>query len=225
MRAQKKQNGYTIVETLIVLAVTGVMFTTTVILVRGQIARYQFRESVLNSQQAIQDALNDVQTGYFGVVNNASLPGCTDGGSTEPGNSNCVYAGKRIQVTTSGNLVATPLVISDSAGSPINAPITNLTLSPNSTTAKLPTGVDYTRAAEVYVLYNNYESTTGTEFFGGAQAVSTYVNDGGTVRISSSSNEQYVCVKNGSRTAKLVLGQQGSSTVVLTYSPSSTECP
>jgi type II secretory pathway pseudopilin PulG len=98
MRALKKQNGYTIVETLIVLAVTGTMFVVTVVLVSGQISRYQFRDGVLGSQQSIQSVLNDVQTGYFGLANSTTAA-CNSGSNSEPGDSNCVYIGKSISIS------------------------------------------------------------------------------------------------------------------------------
>lgn len=99
MWANKNNNtGFTIVETLIVLAVTGVMFIVTLSLVRGQIDRYQYQSSMRQVQVLIQREINDVQSGYFPE---ATKKDCTGAVVATPGtNSTCVIVGKRITFVT-----------------------------------------------------------------------------------------------------------------------------
>lgn len=61
----KKQKGFTIVETMIVLGITGVLFVSVSLLISGQTERYRYRDSMYRLQQQVQDQINDVQTGQF----------------------------------------------------------------------------------------------------------------------------------------------------------------
>ena len=76
---QKK--GFTVVETLIVIAITGVLFISTSLLIRGQIERYRYQDSMQQLQQLVQTTINDVDNGYFASAN---------------GNGVSYFAGKRI---------------------------------------------------------------------------------------------------------------------------------
>jgi type II secretory pathway pseudopilin PulG len=90
------QSGFTIVETLIVLAVTGVMFITTMTLVRGQIARYQYQSSMRQLQVLIQRQIGDVQSGYFPEATNKDCNGAVV--ATLGKDQTCVIVGKRISL-------------------------------------------------------------------------------------------------------------------------------
>lgn len=83
MKLIKKQNGYTITETLIVLAVTGVLFVTTTLLIQGQVEKNRYQDSMRQMQQISQQAAKDTENGYF--------PGAT--GTSDDGS---VFVGKRI---------------------------------------------------------------------------------------------------------------------------------
>jgi prepilin-type N-terminal cleavage/methylation domain-containing protein len=82
MKLIKNQKGYTIVETLIVLAVTGVLFLTTTLLIQGQVEKNRYQDSMRQAQQTLQAAVKDTENGYF--------PGAVGT------NSNMVFVGKRI---------------------------------------------------------------------------------------------------------------------------------
>ena len=81
----KKQKGFTIVETMIVLGVTGVLFISVSLLISGQTERYRYRDSMYRLQQQVQAQINDVQTGQL----------YTDVAATD-GKSNVELVGKRI---------------------------------------------------------------------------------------------------------------------------------
>lgn len=67
----KKQKGFTIVETMIVLGVTGVLFVSVSLLISGQTERYRYRDSMYRLQQQVQAHINDVQSGQFYTVSGA----------------------------------------------------------------------------------------------------------------------------------------------------------
>lgn len=87
---QSNSRGFTIVETLIVLGVTGMMFLSTSLLVQGQIERSRYQDSMRQLQQLVQNTINDTGNGYF--------PGAN---GSDP---NAVYAGKRIYFCTNGSM-------------------------------------------------------------------------------------------------------------------------
>jgi len=62
---QSNSRGFTIVETLIVLGVTGMMFLSTSLLVQGQIERNRYQDSMRQLQQLVQNTINDVANGYM----------------------------------------------------------------------------------------------------------------------------------------------------------------
>jgi type II secretory pathway pseudopilin PulG len=67
MWPQKNQTGYTVVETLMVIAVMGMIFASTSIMIRGQIAKYQYRENMQQLEQNIKVIINSVSNGTFGA--------------------------------------------------------------------------------------------------------------------------------------------------------------
>jgi type II secretory pathway pseudopilin PulG len=103
MKGGKKPNGFTISETLIVVAITGVMFSAIVFTLSGRQNRTEFTQSIQEVQSQIEQVIHDVGVGYYPNANNfqcsASLSGPVFGvGSTEQGaNKGCVFLGKAIQ--------------------------------------------------------------------------------------------------------------------------------
>lgn len=105
-RPVKNSRGFTIVETVIFLAVTGALFTSTMLLISGQQAKTEFYQAVRDVQTRIQDVANDVSTGYyhnpggFKCDADPSGPKVTPGGG--PGdkqgtNEECIFIGRAIQ--------------------------------------------------------------------------------------------------------------------------------
>ena len=86
----KKQKGFTIVETMIVLGVTGVLFVSVSLLISGQTERYRYRDSMYRLQQQVQAQINDVQTGQFYKT--------ATGGSS----NDTVYLGKKVLFCAKG---------------------------------------------------------------------------------------------------------------------------
>lgn len=108
--AQSRRAGYTIVETMIFLAVSAAMFTSAMALINGKQNRTEFTNSVRNFESSLNDIANDVSNGYY---NNATSTGgsykCSvngnnitlgTGASTPDG---CILIGKAIQFGPSGS--------------------------------------------------------------------------------------------------------------------------
>lgn len=103
---RKAKGGFTIVETLIFLAVSGAMFVIAFYGMRGQQDSVGFRQSLNGMEQKIREIFNNVDNGYFGNTGQYTctapgpsyrivtpLPASTSGG----GNSgDCVFIGKTI---------------------------------------------------------------------------------------------------------------------------------
>jgi type II secretory pathway pseudopilin PulG len=229
MRAIKTQNGYTIVETLIVLAVTGAMFVVAAVMISGQVSRYQFRDGVLNSQNTVQSVINDVQTGYFSLATSSSAP-CNSGDNTVPGDSNCVYIGKIVDFGVSGQVTTYPIIANIDSASPIGQPLSNLTYLSNRETIRLPGNMDYTPSPTssgccFAIIYTNYTNSAGvTSFNGGAQSVGLYGRSP-TNNLVPLTAGKIICLQNGPRKAALVIGANRATNVEINYEPTASECP
>ena len=60
-----RSHGFTIVETMIVLAVSGALFTSAIFFIGGRQQKAEFTASVRNFETSINDIANDVSDGYF----------------------------------------------------------------------------------------------------------------------------------------------------------------
>jgi len=109
-RADRHTFGYTIVEVMIVLAISGVMFLIAAEFINGKAAKASFTQGVNEMASIIQKSLDDVTNGEY---SDAPL-GCTFtfnlstgtwkttvnsqvSGATQGTNSDCVYLGKLIE--------------------------------------------------------------------------------------------------------------------------------
>jgi hypothetical protein len=106
--------GYTIVEVMIFLAVTSLLFVMVVVSFQGQQGKTQFTTSARDMESRVQDIINDVSTGFPG--SNGSFT-CSLGGGNKPRidtatpdpdsigtNSACIYIGKVLQLPIDGDL-------------------------------------------------------------------------------------------------------------------------
>lgn len=65
MKRRTSAEGFTIVESMIVLAVTGAMFIIAMVAFNGQQERTRFSQATRDAESRISDIANDVSTGYF----------------------------------------------------------------------------------------------------------------------------------------------------------------
>ncbi|MDO8335539.1 MAG: type II secretion system protein, partial [Candidatus Saccharibacteria bacterium] len=109
----RNRGGFTIVETLMVMAVTTVIFVAALGSISDRQNRIQFSQGMREITSNISDILNDVSTGYFPTILGLT---CTAGadtsnpapvlgynasiGDTTGAKKDCVFAGKVIQIGT-----------------------------------------------------------------------------------------------------------------------------
>lgn len=99
--------GYTIIEALIFLAVSGALLIATMGIINGRQEKVRFSQAVDTMQQNLLDIFNDVSTGYypttggFSCSKNSSNNNITFGGSNKAQGTNegCVFIGKAIELT------------------------------------------------------------------------------------------------------------------------------
>lgn len=104
-RGVSQAAGYTIVEALIFLAITGLLFVSVATLVSGQQSKTQFDQAVREAHQKVDDILNDVSTGLYTSTGNiscsVSLAGILRINSVAANrqgiNPDCLFIGRAIQ--------------------------------------------------------------------------------------------------------------------------------
>jgi prepilin-type N-terminal cleavage/methylation domain-containing protein len=104
-----RQTGYTIIEVMIVLAVSGALFVSAVLLINGRQQRTQFDQSIREVRSQIQQTVNEVSNGFYPDFSNFT---CTVTGSGPPTfalasggqgtNEGCIFLGKAIQFGVEG---------------------------------------------------------------------------------------------------------------------------
>jgi len=100
-----RPSGFTIVEVMVVLAVTGALFISAVSLISGRQNRTQFTVAINEVESQTQQVISDVSTGFYPTANNinCSLNAATNtpqfsAGSNQQGtNQDCTFMGKAIQ--------------------------------------------------------------------------------------------------------------------------------
>lgn len=108
-------HAFTVVEVLIVLAVTGSLLVMAISLISGQQGRTGFTQSINDLQAQINDVINNVATGYYANNNNVT---CTAPGAspvlatpgiptnTQGQNNGCVFLGRAMQFDVGGDTTA-----------------------------------------------------------------------------------------------------------------------
>ena len=104
--------GFTITEVMVVLAVTGMLFVSAVVLINGRQSRTQFSTGINLFQQQLQQVINETGSGYFPQYTAFS---CTGTASTPPTltnlgssgdhqgqNPGCIFLGKVVQFAVQG---------------------------------------------------------------------------------------------------------------------------
>jgi type II secretory pathway pseudopilin PulG len=108
MRSGVTGSGYTIIEVMIFLAVSGFMFITAAAFVSGKQATAEFRQSMNQMNSNMAQIINDVSNGVYPSNNSVSCtanasggaPSATEGAAestTQGSNGSCVYMGRIIQ--------------------------------------------------------------------------------------------------------------------------------
>lgn len=108
-RGRQQQAGFTIIETMIVLAVTGGLFVAIAATLSGRQSAAEFTHAIQSIQSQIQQVVSQVGEGYY--PNNANFT-CTQTGNNisisngvnqQGTNGDCVFLGKVIQFSEKGS--------------------------------------------------------------------------------------------------------------------------
>jgi len=103
---QGKPEGFTIIETLVVLAVSGALFVSVFVTMSGRQHKTEFLQATNDIQSSIQQVINEVATGYYpnngdfscsSVAGNVSISNSTS--AAQGTNKDCVFMGKAMQFT------------------------------------------------------------------------------------------------------------------------------
>lgn len=152
-RSQRRtQSGFTIVETLIVVAVSSALLIGAVTLVAGRQRKVEFNQAAQDLQSVIQQVAAETSAGHYPSGNNfsctatASAVTITAGVTPQGSNTNCIFLGRVIQF---GNGSAKDAyVLHTIAGYQKNNGLIN---------AARPTAIDLTTARTVGQIRNGLE--------------------------------------------------------------------
>ena len=104
-----KKHGYTIVEVMIFLAVSGALLVSALLLVGGQQRQTQFNQAVREIENVVQDIINDVSTGYYSRPSDFECKNVSDtvtiitpSTNTIGTNKDCMFVGRLIQFAVDG---------------------------------------------------------------------------------------------------------------------------
>lgn len=107
----KEQAGFSILEVLIFIAVSSLMFISAIAVIGGRQRQVQFAQGTREFDAKLRDIINDVTTGYYpsnetvscevGVDGEVNIQSGTDQKIGE--NSVCIYVGKVIQFQPDGD--------------------------------------------------------------------------------------------------------------------------
>ena len=117
----KATGGFTIVEVMIVLAVSGMLLVSAAALIDGRQSRTEFTTAVNDEQQQIQQIINETASGYYpnnqdftctpSPTASPTLNSVAPGTGTQQGaNQGCIFLGKAIQFGTGPTLPATTML-------------------------------------------------------------------------------------------------------------------
>jgi hypothetical protein len=101
--------GYTVVETMIFLAVSGAMFLSAMLFMGGQQRKNELATGIRDVQSQLIDIMNDVSTGFYNnsgtfqcqASGSSGKPTITAGSGEQGTNAGCTFVGKVIQFAPS----------------------------------------------------------------------------------------------------------------------------
>lgn len=219
MWANKKNNkGFTIVETLIFLAVSSVLFIVTSMLVSGQVERYRVQDAAIRLETNVRDSANDVTTGYYpetGAGNyQCPFTGVNDSRGTNLG---CVLAGKRITFDQNSYTVDTMAALASTTGVTQTSDVRAVTTPALTETKPYPSGMKRRGATSpvFYILNTIYSAqidAATSEFVSGGQQVKVFTVSGTNLQQPTATNSR-ICFDNGSNRSSIYIGENGGLAV------------
>jgi prepilin-type N-terminal cleavage/methylation domain-containing protein len=100
--------GFTIVEVMIVLAITGLLFISAAVTMNGRTNKTQFQQSINDVASALRQNINSTAIGYypnsdnFNCQNSSGALKITGGSNKQGMNNDCIFLGKVVQFGVTG---------------------------------------------------------------------------------------------------------------------------
>jgi type II secretory pathway pseudopilin PulG len=150
-------SGFTIVETLIVLAVAMVLFLGAILLVAGQQRKVEFTQGVQDIRSVIEQTITEISTGYYPNSGNirctaagSNLNITNASGTAQGSNTGCIFLGKAMQFGVSGTdpqqyIVHTIAGLQNNTGTLASASPEAIDIASDRVTGELRGGVTVTR--------------------------------------------------------------------------------
>ncbi len=234
MKQKTSNRGYTILEVLIFLAVSGFILVAALIAVNGRQEQIQYQQGVRDVDLAIQATINDVSNGYFPRDDfnceddgSSILSISAFSGSEQGTRKDCVFAGKALifnenNVTTSTiaglrPALGSPGSLSSAKLTPLNGPAVNLDVSiENPWGLRVVKFTDESGADDLeYVAYLSDFGRQAQDggIDSGTQAISLYksfqslneINQSGSLQRVSGDDAIYVCMESNNGNRKAVI--------------------
>lgn len=105
-----KSGGYTIIEVLLFVAISGFMFVVAAIFINGKQAQVAFKQGMNGANSEIDSIVNQVANGEYNSLGNykcsagaGSGPQFTNGSQDQGANEGCIFVGKVLQFNPAGN--------------------------------------------------------------------------------------------------------------------------
>jgi hypothetical protein len=112
MMGGKKPHGFTIFETMLFLAISGVLLATAISLISGKQQSTEFTQGIYQIQNQLESEISNVSTGYYQQIGDQNFSCSENGGhvaissaitNAEGTNYGCQYIGEGIQFSPNGN--------------------------------------------------------------------------------------------------------------------------
>lgn len=234
MMRLKKRAGFTIVETMMFLAVSGVIFVSVALMISGQLDKYQSKDAMNQLESSVRGVLNDVTNGYYPMIGqefNCSGPTGVSG-ENRGTNQNCVLAGKSIKFESQDILIETYVTSKDTQKIPENINVISASVSPDRLTPidSLKETKSYQwgimpKTNDKYFILNtiySYNTSDFTASQSGSQNVELYYSsDDGGILQDVTTNTNKACFKNGGHNSSLEFGIGGTLTVKTNFQDTS----
>lgn len=225
----KQPLGYTIIEVMIVLAISGVMFLIAANFISSKQARTSFTEGSNELTSQLQQVVTEVENGQYTdllfdcAVNGAGPKVKIDTTkSTERGSTGCIFLGKYVVVNPPASTYQVQL-LAGKIGATNYASTTPLTAANDSG------GIDFTKNVSVpqALKISSVKTNTGASVagFGFMQdPTGSNVGPGGLTMVTSPDNFATIttistitiCLTDGTRYATINFGGSGSSAIAAT---------
>lgn len=147
MKRLGKAHGYTIIETMLFLVITGVLLASAMLIFNGRQQRTQFTQGVREIDSQIRGIMNEAASGYYPNKGGISCSSSGGGGpnptnaTTDQGkNEGCIFLGRVLQFSETDSYIAYTVV-----GQQVGADgrtVTTLGSTPNSARQTLLTPSD-----------------------------------------------------------------------------------